>query len=143
MVNRTFLINPSSAQLEQKMVCEAILPSKCNDTQIKKYLTMVRWAVNVPQLKFKGQSLSAYFFEVIKKAKMYKPKLGLKQLFFSTYVPRVNISDSSYDFFNSSALRIICRFKKESSNYIFEWVNFTFILPKGSKPTTLTLNINF
>lgn len=139
------------------MVC-ALLPfTNCTTLEYQRWNALFIWIDRFQNLKFTGPSLSAYLDKLVNKAKVYTPKLIFDKVYLSTYGYTFNIdsyrsnwtyikhnqTDLSFIAFNSSQLRIdIQNTVLSNYNSSFACVNFTFYLPKGSKPSVLKFTYN-
>lgn len=160
MKNRTVVTNPTNAQLEAQAVCRVLDMVKCPSVEWQRYKIMQLWAQEFSRLKFTGSSLSAYFDKLVKAALAYKSpadQFRIASLFLSGIDIYTQVFEQSYMSylmdqaewslvaFNSSKLKIECLLEKMPSHddyTTFKWVKITFLLPKGSSPSSLSLNVS-
>ena len=154
------ITNPTAAQLESQMVCENIRLKNCSLPYLVRYFSLQIWANSMylyREPKLTGTSLPAYLDSIVKRARNFKSTLRLTNTYAQASGSQIYLRDykknwnnfevasprASLLLFNSSKLRVDCGTVTYSqSNGSFAWLNFTFILPKGSSPSQLKFNLN-
>lgn len=161
------MTNPSSSQLQKQLVCAAIVIANCSDPEIRRLKILEMWATLAPKLSLGNTPIVSYLDNIATQALAYKSKLGfnlawviangINKVKISPYKLKkqynndLNMSEIEIEMtlfewnfvcINSSTLRAICQIRNLSPNLNeISWVNLTFILPAGSNPSTLTLNL--
>lgn len=143
---RSVITNPTNAQLEKQLVCYLLSQSNCSSLEHQRFSAMITWIYRFPALKFTGPSLRFYLDKQVNNSRTYKPSLMFNLTDLNIYQYNFNNYQANLTkivALNSSQLRIDCEIVAGSRHQAaLSWVNFTFILPKGSNPPMLTYNYN-
>ena len=71
MVNRFFITEPTNRILEKELECYLYHFSTCKEEE-QRFIALATWSEYVPDLKWSGRSLSAYFDQIQKRSQSFR-----------------------------------------------------------------------
>lgn len=89
--NRSVVLNPTSLQMENQMLCELLAPRACS-LEKQKFSAMHTWATTYPNIKWSESSTMVTFLDtLLLRAKNFKPEFAYSQVAFQIFREIYNV----------------------------------------------------